>query len=242
MKIKNIQVATWELIEPENRDKNIGNIIGIPNKYIDELMYGHTGNNPMIIELINEHEQKHLCASFEIIEIDMIIIPYWLLSKLNLESFQSIISIENNNQLETVDYIKVIANNSRYSEWEQVEYTLESVLSHHNAINKGDQLNILGVEFYILELKNSNGLNIDRGSIFNTDVKIDFDIPMDRIFDHTLKQNVKEKNEVKHEDNTNKSAVCWTLTFDEGIPVITKPDLTKKEEDKFKGNAYSLKR
>ena len=27
MKIRNIQIATWELIEPDNIDKNTGNII-----------------------------------------------------------------------------------------------------------------------------------------------------------------------------------------------------------------------
>ena len=242
MRINNIQIATWELIEPDNIDKNTGNIIGIPNKYIDELMYSHTGSNPMIIELTNEHEHKHLCSSFEIIEFDVVIIPYWLLSKLNLEPFNSIISIENNNKVETVDYIKVIANSSRYSQWDEVQYTMESILSSQNAINKGDPLNILGVEFYVLELKNTNGLNIEGGSIFNTDVKIDFDIPMDHISNtNTFMSNIPEKK--ADEDNKKQPLINWRLDFDVGMPVISKPEYIKKEDDnKFKGSAYSLKR
>ena len=242
MRINNIQIATWELIEPDNIDKNTGNIIGIPNKYIDELMYSHTGSNPMIIELMNQQGYKHLCSSFEIIEFDVVIIPYWLLSKLNLEPFNSIISIENINKLEIVDYIKVIANSSRYSQWDEVQYTMESILSSQNAINKGDPLNILGVEFYVLELKDTNGLNIEAGSIFNTDVKIDFDIPMDHILDtNTFMSNIPEKK--ADEDNKKQPLINWRLDFDEGMPVISKPEYTKKEDDnKFKGSAYSLKR
>jgi hypothetical protein len=248
MRINNIQIATWELIEPDNIDKNTGNIIGIPNKYIDELMYSHTGSNPMIIELTNEHDHKHLCSSFEIIEFDVVIIPYWLLSKLNLVPFNSVISIENNNKVETVDYIKVIANSSRYSQWDEVQYTLESILSSQNAINKGDPLNILGVEFYVLELKDTNGLNIEGGSIFNTDVKIDFDIPMDDISDKYLPEKKKEIDESlqqKKADDVDKKQplINWRLDFDEGMPVISKPEYIKKEDDnKFKGSAYSLKR
>jgi hypothetical protein len=241
MKIKNIQIATWELIEPDNRDKNTGNIIGIPNKYIDELMYSHNGYNPMIIQLTNEQGDKHLCGSFEIIELDMVIIPYWLLSKLNLEAFDSIISIENINDPETVDYIKVIANSSRYSEWDEVQHTLESILSCQNAVNKGDPLNILGVEFYVLELKNSLGLNIESGSIFNTDVKIEFDIPMDHVLKPKITPILPEKVIPEIDCNGNQPALSWTLIFDEGMPVITNPDYTKKNENQFKGTGYSLK-
>lgn len=244
MKIKNIQIATWELIEPDNRDKNTGHTIGIPNKYIDELMYSHNGHNPMIIQLTNEHGHQHLCGSFEIIELDLVIIPYWLLSKLNLVQFDSIISIENINKPETVDYIKVIANSSRYSEWDEVQHTLESILSCQNAINKGDPLNILGVEFYILELKNSSGLQIDCGSIFNTDVKIEFDIPMDQDTKPNTIPIVTEKVIPKIDSNGNQPALSWTLVFDEGIPVMPPPiEYTqKKDEELFKGTAYSLKR
>lgn len=241
MKIRNIQIATWELIEPDNIDKNTGNIIGIPNKYIDELMYSHVGNNPMIIELTNEHGNNHLCGSFEIIELDMVIIPYWLLSKLYLEPFQSIISIENINSPETVDYIKLIANSSRYSQWDEVQYTMESILSSQNAVNKGDPLNILGVEFYVLEIKNSSGLNIEGGSIFNTDVKIDFDIPMDQVSEPKISRIVSEKVVPQIDNSVNQPALSWTLIFDEGMPVITPVDCSKKEKDKFIGNAYSLK-
>jgi hypothetical protein len=235
MRYNNIEVSTWELIEPDMREKNIGNIIGIPNKYIDELLYSHLGNSPMIIQLSTDNENIHLCASFEIIEIDFIVMPYWLLSKLNLQPFISTISIENMNNLEIVDYIKIIANDSRYSQWDEVQYTLENILSSHNAINKGDQLNILGVEFYVLELKNKNGLNIDRGSIFNTDVKIEFDIPMDYITKQPTEKNIPIQS------NIEKSALSWTLIFDEGMPVINKPDYTQKEEDTFKGTGHSLK-
>ena len=241
MRINNIQIATWELIDPDNRDKNIGNIIGIPNKYIDELMYSHVGNNPMIIQLTNQHGNNHLCGSFEIIELDMVIIPYWLLSKLYLEPFHSIISIENINTIETVDYIKVIANSSRYSQWDEVQYTMETILSSQNAVNKGDPLNILGVEFYVLELKNSSGLNIEGGSIFNTDVKIDFDIPMDDVSPDKKGIIVPEKVAPKIDNNVNQPALSWTLIFDEGMPVMNEPDYIKKDDNKFKGSAYSLK-
>jgi hypothetical protein len=49
--------------------------------------------------------------------------------------------------------------------------------------------------------------------------------------DYIIKQPI-EKN-IPIETNIEKSALSWTLTFDEGMPVINKPDYTQKEEDKF---------
>ena len=49
-----------------------------------------------------------------------------------------------------------------------------------------------------------------------------------------------EKN-IPIQSNIEKSALSWTLIFDEGMPVINKPDYTQKEEDTFKGTGHSLK-
>jgi hypothetical protein len=64
--------------------------------------------------------------------------------------------------------------------WEDIKKILETELSQFRIINCGDVISIYGIEFYIVELLEKTTLEpVISGSIYNTDVELDFDFPMD---------------------------------------------------------------
>ena len=185
MKFHNIPIISWDVYDPENPEKNIGHTIKIPNRCMDEMLYSHKCDGPIFIEITPKDNtiKKVPCrcllfANVEISEEDVIVAPYWSMAKIGLESFDQV-SIENVSNVRKAEYIKVRANSSEYVYWEGLKETLEAEFSKINAICVGDLVNVYGIEFYVIELRDADRIGMLDGSLFNTDVKIDFDTPSD---------------------------------------------------------------
>jgi len=181
MKFNNIPVLSWELIDPDTPEKNIGHSIRIPNRCMDEMLYHFNGNEPMCIELRSMLEPSTQCVisgTIEVGEDEIVVVPYWALSKLRLEPF-SMVSLENVGNVRKTGFIKVRATHSSYVYWDGLKETLETEFSKINYISVGDPINVFGVEFHVLELRDAEGVGMLDGCLFNTDIEIDFETPMD---------------------------------------------------------------
>ena len=184
MKFKNIPITSWDIYEPENPEKNIGHSIKIPNHCMDEMLYSITGYEPMCIEIMSIVDSplaKANCIVSGNIEIgndEIVVVPFWALSKLGIEQF-SLVSIENVSNVRKAGYIKVRADVSDYAYWDGIKETLETEFSKINCISVGNPVNIFGIEFYVVELHDVEGIRMLDGSLFNTDIEIDFDTPLD---------------------------------------------------------------
>ena len=180
MKFNDLPILSWELIDPDNPEKNIGHSIRIPNRCMDEILYHFNGEVPMCIE-IKSMVAPGAVAIFGNIEIgndEVIVVPFWTLAKLGLEPF-SLVSIENVENVRKAGFIKVRPNHSSYIYWEGLKETLEAEFSKLNYISVGDPISIFGVEFYVMEIHDTEGIVMLDGCLFNTDIEIDFETPMD---------------------------------------------------------------
>jgi hypothetical protein len=149
------------------------------------------------------------------------------MSKFGLEPFVDV-NIENVNNLQKIDYIQVRANQSDYVYWSSLKEQLEDNLSKIRAISIGDMINVHGIEFYVCKLKNELDQEILDGSLFNTDVKIDFDIPSDILEEDRLKK-IKEEEE--------------RIRLDEERIRLDEERIREEEKSKnklFVGKGYSL--
>jgi hypothetical protein len=117
-------------------------------------------------------------GNIEIGNDEIVVVPFWALSRLGIEQF-SLVSIENVSNVRKVGYIKVRADISDYVYWDSIKETLETEFSKINCISVGNPVNIFGIEFYVVELHDVEGIRMLDGSLFNTDIQIDFDTPLD---------------------------------------------------------------
>ncbi len=191
MKFNNLPILSWELIDPDNPEKNIGHSIRIPNRCMDEILYHFNSDLPMCIELRKMDPSSGAgCVIFGNIEIgseDVIVAPFWALAKLGCEPFSSV-SIENVDSVRKAGFIKVRPNHSSYVYWNGLKETLEAEFSKLNYISVGDPINIFGVEFYVMEIHDTEGVNMLDGCLFNTDMEIDFETPMDILEEERLEK------------------------------------------------------
>jgi len=201
MKVENIPVISWDIYNPDEQDKNVGNTIAIPDNIYYKMINELTEFNPLFVEITKTDESGFnqsncrclLFGNIISIEQDVIVLPYWALAKYGLEPFQNV-SIENVDNLQSIDYIQVRANNSDYVHWSSLKEILEETLVKCRAISLGDMINVHGIEFYVCKIKNQNGSEILDGSLYNTDVKIDFDVPVDILEEERL-QKIKEEEQ-----------------------------------------------
>jgi hypothetical protein len=181
MKFSNIPILSWELIDPDAPEKNIGHSVRIPNRCMDEILYHFNSDTPMCIELRSMADPSFQCVIFGNIEVgedEIVVVPYWALSKLRLEPF-SMVSLENVDTVRKAGFIKVRATHSSYVYWDGLKETLETEFSKINYISVGDPVNVFGVEFHVLELRDTEGVGMLDGCLFNADIEIDFETPMD---------------------------------------------------------------
>ena len=235
MKYNNIPVTSWDIYNPDESDKNIGNTIAIPDNIYYKMINELEDFNPLFVEItkseeIGYNQSNCRCLVFGniiSIEQDVIVLPYWAMSKFGLEPFADV-NIENVNNLQKIDYIQVRANQSDYVYWSSLKEQLEDNLSKIRAISIGDMINVHGIEFYVCKIKNELEQEILDGSLFNTDVKIDFDIPSDILEEDRLKKIREEEERIRLEEER-----------------IREEDRIKEEEEKsknklFAGKGYSL--
>ena len=111
---------------------------------------------------------------------EYIILPDNYIKKLNIEPFESVY-IEDIMNVSKINYIKIKGHDSKYTMWDGINEILESVLTKMRAISTGDIIDVLGINFTIIEMKDHEKNIITLGSLYETDVNIEFDVPYDRI-------------------------------------------------------------
>ena len=207
MKVENISIISWDIYSPDEPEKNVGNTIAISDKIYYKMINELTEFNPLFVEITKTDENGFnngfnqsncrclLFGNIISIEQDVIVVPYWAIAKFGLEPFQNV-NIENVDNLQNIDYIQVRANNSDYIHWSSLKELLEETLIKCRAISLGDMINVHGIEFYVCKIKNQSGSEILDGSLYNTDVKIDFDVPVDILEEERL-QKIKDSEEEK---------------------------------------------
>jgi hypothetical protein len=155
MKVENIPVISWDIYSPDELDKNVGNTIAISDKIYYKMINELTEFNPLFVEITKSDDSGFnqsncrclLFGNLISIEQDVIVLPYWAMAKYGLEPFQNV-TIENVDNLQSIDYIQVRANNSDYVHWSSLKELLEETLIKCRAISLGDMINVHGIEFY----------------------------------------------------------------------------------------------
>ena len=109
---------------------------------------------------------------------EYIILPDNYIKKLNIEPFESVY-IEDIVNVSKINYIKIKGHDSKYTTWDGINEILESVLTKMRAISTGDIIDVLGINFTIIEMKDHEKNIITIGSLYETDVNIEFDVPYD---------------------------------------------------------------
>ena len=238
MKFINIPIISWELIDPDNPEKNIGHSIKIPNRCMDEMLYQHNSSEPLCVEIIMMSDatnaKRHCIVSgnVEVSDDEMVVVPFWALSKLGAETF-SLVSVENVTNVRKAGYIKVRATNSDYVYWDGLKETLETEFSKINNISVGVPINVFGLEFYVTELRDANGIRILDASLFNTDVEIDFETPSD--IEEKERSDKQKLQDIEQEIRMNQAT--------EGIEtegIETEGIETTAGNNPFQGKGYTL--
>lgn len=129
---------------------------------------------------------------------EMCLLPRWAIDKLELEDFLGKIDLIYVPIPQKVDYIKVKGNKSTYVKFKDIKSMLENKLSSYNCLNIEEEFKIEDVTFRVIELKNEKGIDINFGSTFETDVKIDFETP-DDIAELERELKLKKELELKRE-------------------------------------------
>jgi hypothetical protein len=232
MKFINIPIISWELIDPDNSEKNIGHSIKIPNRCMDEMLYHHNSSEPLCIEIIMMSDatnaKRHCIVSgnVEVGDEDMVVVPFWALSKLGAETF-SLVSIENVTNVRKAGYIKVRATTSDYAYWDGLKETLETEFSKINNVSVGVPINVFGLEFYVMELRDLDGIRILDASLFNTDVEIDFETPSD----------IEEK---ERSDKQKLQDMEQEIRLNQATEGIETEDIETTGNNPFQGKGYTL--
>ena len=246
MKVKNISIISWDIYSPDDLEKNVGNTIAISDKIYYKMINELTEFNPLFVEITKTDESRYdngynqsncrclLFGNIISIEQDVIVVPYWAIAKFGLEPFQNV-NIENVDNLQSIDYIQVRANNSDYVHWTSLKEILEETLIKCRAISLGDMINVHGIEFYVCKIKNENGSEILDGSLYNTDVKIDFDVPIDILEEERL-QKIKQEEEERLQQIKQEEEHISRIREENRLKMIEEEVKNKK----FVGTAYKL--
>jgi len=187
---KNVSVMSWDIYSDPNADeKNLSHSVLIPN-YILDAFLGSTNlndiSNPVLyIEIKDMSGPKdnliHKCLVFSDVgstENDVCVLPYWAMAKLQLEQFGKV-SIENVNNIRKVGYIRLKANRSDYAFWDNIKQILETELEKYRCISIGDLIAIVDIEFYVIEIRDTDGIRMIDGSLYDTEPSIEFETPTD---------------------------------------------------------------
>lgn len=172
----NLSIISWELYNGD-LSKNESHIIALPNRCMDQLISTDTGT--FITVGINNAIQIGNCEVVP--DENIVVVPHWVISKLNVEQFDTVVVCHiQSSTIKQIGRMKIRSTISDYAMWEDIKKILETELSQFRIINCGDVISIYGIEFYIVELLEKTTLEpVASGSIYNTDVELDFDLPMD---------------------------------------------------------------
>lgn len=159
---------------------------------------------------------------------DMCIMPNWVLEKLGLDLIGGkvdIVMMTPNVNIQKLGFIKIRGEKSDYVNWSDIKEKLEEKIGQFNCLNNGDHFIIDSIKFTVTELKDKNNNLCDYGCTFNTEVKLEFELPDDLI--EKEKKEKKEKREKEKLERENQ----------EKIEKREKQEkIEKREKEKKKGN------
>ena len=161
---------------------------------------------------INDDSQQIVCGSIGILDDnvlgdDYIVMPDEYFEKLQIESFTTV-KIEKVNDIKKITYIKIRGHDKKYTSWDGINEILEAHLNNFRAISSGQTTNVLGINFTIIEMKDIEGNIIKHGSLYETDVNIEFDDLKPRVPVKTTEEILKDNERTYIDDNGN------TITYD----------------------------
>jgi len=174
---------------------------------------------------------NQVCGSIGILDDtvlgeDYIVMPDKYFRRLQIESFTTV-KIEKVVDMRKVNYIKIKGHDKKYTSWDGINEILEAHLNKFRAISSGQTTNVLGINFTIIEMKDVDGNTISHGSLYETDVNIEFDdleprVPV-KTTEEILKDNErtyidKNGNSIKYDvdnivENVRHEHFNWRLTF-----------------------------
>jgi hypothetical protein len=177
------------------------------------------------------HCVNQVCGSIGILDgtilgEDYIVMPDEYFRRLQIESFTTV-KIEKVVDMRKVNYIKIKGHDKKYTSWDGINEILEAHLNKFRAISSGQTTNVLGINFTIIEMKDVDGNTISHGSLYETDVNIEFDdleprVPV-KTTEEILKDNErtyidKNGNSIKYDvdnivENVRHEHFNWRLTF-----------------------------
>lgn len=170
----------------------------ISSKYFEEFIKEET-ESPLFVKIFMDDEddsaiyREVVCGSVGILDNnvlgdDFIVMPNEYFRKLQIESFTTV-KIEKVRDIKKINYIKIKGHDERYTSWDGINEILEAHLNNFRAISSGQTTNVLGINFTIIEMKDSDGDIITYGSLYETDVNIEFDELNTKTVEEILKDN-----------------------------------------------------
>ena len=133
---------------------------------------------------------------------DYIVMPDEYFRRLQIESFTTV-KIEKVVDMRKVNYIKIKGHDKKYTSWDGINEILEAHLNKFRAISSGQTTNVLGINFTIIEMKDDEGNTISHGSLYETDVNIEFDDPEPRVPVKTTEEILKDNERIYIDKNGN---------------------------------------
>ena len=127
----------------------------------------------------------------------MALLPKWVFDRLEITDLIGKIDIVYIKNPQKIDYIKVRGDKSSYVKFRDIKTMLENKLGSYNCLNLNEKFHIEDVTFTVTEIKNKDGNDIEYGSLHNSDVKIDFELPDDLV--EIEKEKKKEEEMKSHE-------------------------------------------
>lgn len=177
---------------------------------------------------------------------EMCLLPRWAIERLHLDDFNGKIDIVYVKKPQIIDYMKVKGNKSSYVKFRDIKTMLENKLCSYNCLNLNEQFHLEDVRFTVTEIKNIKGENINYGTIHNSDVKIDFEIPEDLEREEQKNNIVVKGKQLQygsniHSINENNEKKTDYIPFQgqglkmigESQPKLTKEELRKLNDERF---------
>ena len=230
-KISNVPVNSVNLV-------NI-NEIEINDDLNDEI---NDNNLDLDSDLDFDHNNSMILGNCGFIQEDLIVLPFWVINKLKINMFE-VVNVQNIINLPKIGFLKIKGTNSDYTQLENIKEILENELNTYRAITINDLIYIyyqfqFQLEFYIIEIKDIFNKEIKFGSLFNTEVKIEFEVPSDIAEKERQEKIEQEKIELERIDQERiyQEELKQTEIEQERLFALEK----EKECSKFKGTAYSL--
>jgi hypothetical protein len=156
----------------------------VSSKHFSEFIKEET-DSPLIVKVFKDvdegdiEQREVVCGSVcvfdnNVLDDDYIVMPDEYFRKLQIESFTTV-KIEKIIDIKKINYIKIKGQDERYVSWDGINEILEAHLNKFRAISSGQTTNVLGINFTIIEMRDSDDNIITYGSLYETDVNIEFD-------------------------------------------------------------------